>query len=78
MSTKSSPIQLSRLEGLGSVTMCGCGVVSLHIAGITLRLEAGAFQQLEQMIGAASHALHAREAALNTMTTTKPVSVMIQ
>jgi hypothetical protein len=75
---KSSPIQLSKLEGLGSVTMCGCGVVSLHIAGVTLRLEAGAFQQLEQMLSSAAHALQAREAALNTMAATKPISAMIQ
>jgi hypothetical protein len=60
---KAFPVQLSKLEGLGSVTMCGCGVVSLNIAGITLRLEASAFNQFEQMVGTAARALQAQQAA---------------
>jgi hypothetical protein len=56
-------VELSRLEGLGSVTMCGCGVVSLHMAGVTLRLETDAFSQLEQLVRLAQEALCARQTA---------------
>jgi hypothetical protein len=78
MATKAYPVELSRLDGLGSVTMCGCGVVSLHMAGVTLRLEAGAFSKLEAMVTSAAEALHARQAAPNTIADVKGGSAMIQ
>ncbi len=44
---------LAEITGLGKVTLCGCGVISLHLGSITLRLEAKALVQVEQMLEAA-------------------------
>ncbi len=44
---------LAEIAGLGKVTMCGCGVISLHLGSITLRLEAKALAQMEQLLDAA-------------------------
>ena len=51
---------LARYEGLGSVSICGCGTVSLHVGGVTLRLEATAFIQLDTMIQDAIETLRTR------------------
>ncbi len=55
------PATLANTEGLGSVTMCGCGVVSLHLRGISLRMELAAFHELEKMLCQARGELRARE-----------------
>lgn len=51
---------LARYQGLGSVSICGCGTVSLHVGGVTLRLEPTAFIQLETMIQDAVETLRTR------------------
>ena len=51
-------------EGLGSITMCGCGVVTLHLGGVSLRMEVSGFSQLETMMREASQELHARALSL--------------
>jgi hypothetical protein len=52
--------RLADREGLGNVSVCGCGVVSINLAGISVRMEIGAFAQLEQMIREAADELSAR------------------
>ncbi len=51
---------LARSEGLGSVTVCGCGTISLHVGGVTLRLEPTAFIQLDTMVQDAIETLRTR------------------
>ncbi len=55
------PATLANSEGLGSVTICGCGVVSLNLGGISLRMEIAAFQELEKMLCQAKGELRVRE-----------------
>ncbi len=43
-------ILLAKTAGLGEISMCGCGVVSLHLGSVTLRLESQALLQVERMI----------------------------
>jgi len=51
---------LARSEGLGSVTVCDCGTISLHVGGVTLRLEPTAFIQLDTMVQDAIETLRSR------------------
>ena len=46
-------VVLAERAGVGKVTVCGCGVVSLHLGGVTLRLPARALLQVEQLLEAA-------------------------
>jgi hypothetical protein len=63
----SEGIVLANHEGLGSITMCNCGVVSLHIGGISLRMEISAFSRLETMIREATEELCAQALLLDKM-----------
>ena len=38
--------RLAKTEGLGSVTMCGCGTISLNVQTTSIRLDLQAFAQL--------------------------------
>lgn len=58
--TASGATVLAALEGLGSITMCSCGVVSLHMGGISLRMEISAFSRLETMVREATEELCSR------------------
>jgi hypothetical protein len=40
---------LATCTGLGSITLCPCGTVSLHVGGVSLRMELGAFMQAAKM-----------------------------
>jgi hypothetical protein len=40
---------LATCTGLGSITLCSCGTVSLHVGGISVRLELTAFMQTAKM-----------------------------
>ncbi|RXH56324.1 hypothetical protein [Granulicella sibirica] len=51
---------LADREGLGSVSMCGCGVVSVNLGAFTLRMEPRAFLELEEMVREAGAELLAR------------------
>ena len=55
--TESGALTLAKHEGLGSVTVCNCGVVSVHIGGVTVRLEMAAFAGLESMVHKAMNEL---------------------
>lgn len=48
---------LARAEGLGSITFCKCGTLSLNIQAMTLRLDMTAFVQLMTMCEQAVTAL---------------------
>jgi len=41
---------LAVCEGMGSVGLCGCGTVSLHVQAMTLRMELRAFHQATAMM----------------------------
>lgn len=43
-------ILLAKTPGCGEISVCGCGVISLHLGNVTVRLESTALLQLEQMI----------------------------
>jgi hypothetical protein len=55
-----APAVLSAYEGLGSITMCSCGVVTLTLGGVSLRMDVTAFTQLETMMREASEDLLTR------------------
>jgi hypothetical protein len=40
---------LATCAGLGSITLCPCGTVSLHVGGVSVRMEMGAFMQAAKM-----------------------------
>jgi hypothetical protein len=40
---------LATVDGLGSVTLCGCGTVSLHLGGVSIRMDADTFGQAVAM-----------------------------
>jgi hypothetical protein len=48
---------LASASGLGSVTLCACGTVTLHVGGISVRMEPTAFAQTAEMCRTALAAL---------------------
>ncbi len=40
---------LASCEGLGSITLCPCGTVSMHVGGVSVRMEMRAFMQAARM-----------------------------
>jgi hypothetical protein len=58
---------LAAHEGLGSITMCSCGVVSLHMGGVSLRMEISAFSRLEALVREAAEELCTRALLLDKM-----------
>jgi len=40
-------------NGVGAVSLCPCGVLTLHLSGFSLRLEPAAFQDLHKLLGLA-------------------------
>ena len=58
------PIVLSDREGIGRVTMCGCGVVSLHLGGTSLRMDVATMAELERLLRSAVGELYALSLAL--------------
>ena len=55
--TDSGTKKLASAEGLGDVTMCGCGTLSLNIQAMSLRLDMKAFAQLLILCSEAMDAL---------------------
>ncbi len=43
-------VVLAKTEGLGEISMCPCGVVSVHLGNVSVRLEAAALLDVEGMI----------------------------
>jgi hypothetical protein len=54
---RTEPRTLALTEGLGSITICGCGTVSLHLGCVSVRLELDAFTQASAMCQAAMESL---------------------
>ncbi len=40
---------LATCPGLGSITVCPCGTVSLHVGGVSVRMEMSAYMQVAKM-----------------------------
>jgi len=55
---------LATVTGLGSITLCPCGTVTLHIGGVSIRLEPSAFAQTTEMCRLATDALKIQAQAL--------------
>jgi hypothetical protein len=50
-------MRLAVSEGIGSVTLCGCGTLSLNVQALSLRLDMKAFAQLYLMCSEAMERL---------------------
>ena len=59
-----SPIVLSDRHRTGRVTLCGCGVVSLHLGGTSLRMDVATLAELERLLRSAVGELYALSLAL--------------
>lgn len=51
--SEGKPVVLAEQSGLGDVRLCACGVVSLNLGAVSLRLEASALLQVQQLLEAA-------------------------
>jgi hypothetical protein len=40
---------LASSAGLGSISVCGCGTLSLHVGGVSVRMDLTAFVQTAEM-----------------------------
>ncbi|MBB4843284.1 hypothetical protein HNP55_001803 [Paucibacter oligotrophus] len=50
-------------NSVGAVSLCNCGVLTLHLSCFSVRLEPGAFQELHKLLGLALHELRIPAAA---------------
>ena len=57
---------LATAQGLGSITYCSCGTISLNVGGVSVRMEPGAFAQTAEMCRIAIAALEVHAQALQT------------
>ena len=62
---------LATCTGLGSITLCPCGTVSLHVGGVSVRMELGAFMQAARMCHIAMLALDGQVRAMAESSTNK-------
>ena len=63
---------LATAVGLGSITLCPCGTISLNVGGISVRMELTAFIQTEEMCREAMAALKLQARAIQSITPKKP------
>jgi hypothetical protein len=61
------PEVLASSEGLGSVALCGCGTVSLHVQAMSLRMDLKAFQLAAAMIQRALVAMEQRSLLISEL-----------
>ena len=54
--THGDAVTIARAQ-VGSVSVCACGVITLTLQYISLRLEPGAFRELHSLLGAAQRRL---------------------
>lgn len=59
VTNESGTQKLASSEGLGSITMCGCGTLSLNVQAMSLRLDAESFAKLLMMCSDAMYVLEA-------------------
>lgn len=62
---------LATCPGLGSITLCSCGTVSLHVGGISVRMELSAYMQVAKMCHLAMLSLNSQVQSM-AETATKP------
>jgi hypothetical protein len=63
---------LASSAGLGSISVCGCGTLSLHVGGVSVRMDLTAFVQTAEMFRIATAHLEAQARTLQTSTTKAP------
>ena len=66
---------LATCSGLGSITLCPCGTVSLHVGGVSVRMELGAFMQAARMCHVAMLSLDGQVRAMAQTATAKASTV---
>jgi hypothetical protein len=49
MCTEDKHQTLASSAGLGSISVCGCGTLSLHVGGVSVRMDLKAFVQTAEM-----------------------------
>lgn len=62
---------LTTVDGLGSVTLCGCGTVSLHLGGVSLRMDPATFAQAVEMCRQAVDSVELQVRSLESVATKK-------
>jgi hypothetical protein len=55
---------LASSAGLGSISACGCGTLSLHVGGVSIRMDLTAFVQTAEMFRIAVAHLEAQARTL--------------
>lgn len=63
---------LASSAGLGSIAVCGCGTLSLHVGGVSLRMDLTAFVQTAEMFRIAVAHLEAQARNLQPSATKAP------
>jgi hypothetical protein len=66
------PQTLATVQGLGSITLCPCGTVSINVGGVSVRLEPSAFAQTAEMCRIALAALKVEALALQSAAANSP------
>ncbi len=61
---------LATCPGLGSITLCPCGTVSVHVGGVSVRMEIGAYMQMAKMCHLAMLSLDGQVRAMTQAATT--------
>jgi hypothetical protein len=62
---------LAAAPGLGSITLCPCGTISLHVGGVSIRMEITAFARAAEMCRVAMASLELQAQALQSAATKK-------
>ena len=63
---------LASSRGLGSISVCACGTLSLHVGGVSIRMDLTAFVQTAEMFRIAVANLEGQARALQLATTKIP------
>jgi hypothetical protein len=63
---------LASSTGLGSITVCGCGTLSLHVGGVSIRMDLTAFVHTAEMFRIAVANLEAQARTLQPSTVKLP------
>jgi hypothetical protein len=58
---------LATAAGLGNITLCPCGTISLNVGGVSVRMELTAFAQTAEMCRTAILALDGQARALQAL-----------
>jgi hypothetical protein len=72
MCTEDKHQTLASSAGLGSISVCGCGTLSLHVGGVSIRMDLTAFVQTAEMFRIAVAHLEAQARTLQPPATKAP------